>query len=230
MKKIDQTLIDDAIRLYVDGVTLEECVRQTSVSETTLRRNLLIQEIPLRNRVRFLEKICFSCGCMYMPTNGRQIVCTKPECKQWLSAQGSLISVPLADYAPHGTMVKYTSGCKCDACLNAQDYREIVQMQAGVCALCAGHQIAASKAFDVDHSHACAEHDHQRSGNANERQSCPRCWRGLLCRVCNQQLERKVGHAYIREIEGISSSEDLIILDYIRNPPADKWRELHQIA
>jgi len=244
VKKIDQTLIDQAITLYVDGQPLDECVRQTTVSETTLRRNLAIQEIPLRNTVRFIEKICFSCGEMYMPTNARQIVCTQLACQEWRDSQGSLISVPLAEYAPHGTMVKYVSGCKCELCRGAnndkgridrhqmypQDYGEILAIQSGACALCLGPQIAASGAFDVDHSHACTQHDHQRSGSANVRQSCPRCWRGLLCRVCNQQLERNVGHAYIRELEGLLSAEDARILEYVRNPPADIWRERHSIS
>ena len=238
MRKIDQEIIDEAIALYLGGKTLEECVRLSGVSKTTLCRNLREQKIPQRKQVRFLDKICFCCGDSYMPTGGRQIVCEKSECQAWRSANSDIPPRMLSDYAPHGTLRKYTTGCKCEPCRDAnndhkridrhqmypQDYIALLATQGGSCALCHGPQISTSRAYDVDHNHACAEHNPQRGAADRIRQSCPRCWRGLLCRTCNQQLERKVGHAYIREIEGCPSEEDAAILEYIRNPPANRLR------
>lgn len=127
----------------------------------------------------------------------------------------------------HGTSGCYQRGCRCDECLFGEATRQqmsrhqmstdiydaILRLQGGGCAICQGPQNNAAKRFDIDHKHSC-EHLSGRS--------CSLCWRGLLCRECNKQLERTVGHAYIRETEGVATEDDERVLAYIRNPPAQQ--------
>jgi hypothetical protein len=57
----------------------------------------------------------------------------------------------------------------------------------------------------IDHDHALArEHEHA------EDESCPDCWRGLLCHTCNSDI---LGRGY-------GERRLLALVEYLRNPPA----------
>lgn len=59
--------------------------------------------------------------------------------------------------------------------LTWERYDTLVEAQGGVCALC---QQPPSRAFDIDHDHACCP----------ELPACGGCVRGLLCFNCNSAL------------------------------------------
>ena len=137
--------------------------------------------------------------------------------------------------APHGAPTKYRTGCRCELCVLGSrehrtlaphgmtpfQYKDLLEIEGGQCPLCGVRPEDVSEAFHIDHSHNCS--------HPGRKLSCISCWRGLLCQVCNPHLERKLGHAYLRELEGIPpTAEDRRILDYIRNPPADILRSRHQ--
>lgn len=130
----------------------------------------------------------------------------------------------------HGTEANYLRGCRCQKChdaarsiqharqikcrhgMSAAIYNAILDLQLGHCALCSNTGNDAER-LSVDHSHACPHMPGR---------SCMQCWRGLLCRSCNGQLERLIGHAYINELENVASSDDMRVLDYVRNTPAQQ--------
>ena len=130
----------------------------------------------------------------------------------------------------HGTEAMYRRGCRCDLCHDAAGrsqharqiknrhgmtsdiYRAILEFQSGGCALC-GDEFNDGERLSIDHKHSCPHLPGK---------SCSKCWRGLLCRSCNGQLERLIGHAYINEVEGVADDEDRRVLNYIRNPPAQQ--------
>ena len=130
----------------------------------------------------------------------------------------------------HGTEAKYQRGCRCDRCakaasyaqhvrqiknrhgMSAETYQAILDFQSESCALC-DDSFNNGERLSIDHKHSCPHAPGK---------SCRMCWRGLLCRSCNGQLERLIGHAYINEVEGVASSEDLRVLSYVRNPPAQQ--------
>lgn len=74
---------------------------------------------------------------------------------------------------------------ECTRCLNArrlrqygitqEQYDEMVERQGGVCAICRNPP---SRAFDIDHDHACCPGE----------TSCGNCVRGLLCFNCNSAI------------------------------------------
>jgi len=59
--------------------------------------------------------------------------------------------------------------------LTLEQYKEMVESQGGVCAICLKPP---SRAFDIDHDHNCCPQD----------TSCGKCVRGLLCFNCNSAL------------------------------------------
>lgn len=75
--------------------------------------------------------------------------------------------------------------CWCKRCVRApqvarygltmDQHDELVKKQGGVCAICLKPP---SRAFDIDHDHACCPGD----------TSCGKCVRGLLCFNCNSAL------------------------------------------
>lgn len=91
--------------------------------------------------------------------------------------------------------------------MSLEIYEMIKAFQDGRCPGCLTAQ-GISRALAVDHEHyrAGCEHDHKTS--------CEECWRGLLCGTCNDVL------AHCRD--SIPMLERFI--EYIRNPPAQKWR------
>lgn len=129
----------------------------------------------------------------------------------------------------HGTYAKFYRGCRCGVCVDAakrdqfarqiknrhgmtiEVYWAILSFQENVCAICSMPGDESGEHFSIDHKHSCP-HDPGKS--------CSACWRGLLCRSCNGQLERLIGHAYINEIDGVASQYDGKILQYVRDPPA----------
>jgi len=137
----------------------------------------------------------------------------------------------------HGTPQRYRNGCRCEPCVLASRrhrslrphgmspaiWDELLDIEGGGCPICDIRPEDVEEAFHIDHSHNCTQH--------GKKLSCANCWRGLMCQVCNSQLERKIGHAYLRELEGLpATEEDRRILDYIRHPPADILRARHLIA
>lgn len=134
----------------------------------------------------------------------------------------------------HGTESRYQGGCKCDDCHSASraaqferqirnrhgmelfEYALLVDIQNLGCAICVA---TFTGRVCIDHAHHCPHPDGQ---------SCEKCWRGLLCDECNKQLERKVGHAFIRQEEGCATDDDLRVLEYIRHPPANLLRSHRQ--
>lgn len=242
MKATDPQKIEEAIRIYQSGKTVDEAADITSISASPLRRALAARSIQIRETKRWIDKDCLCCGEPFTPTGSRQLVCDSQSCKLWRLAHPEVTPKYLRTNGPHGIYTRYVGGCRCVLCTEANNehkrhdrhkmtryqYAELLAIQDGSCALCNGPQIETSGAYDVDHSHACQNHTHQSNRTDSVRFSCIKCWRGLLCRPCNQQLERLVGHAYLREVEGNMTEEDYVILDYVRNPPANVLRSRRQ--
>ena len=141
----------------------------------------------------------------------------------------------IATKSQHGTHTRYRNGCRYEPCVLASrqhrsllphgmsidTYNELLTVQNGECPLCGVKPEDVSEAFHIDHGHNC---DHPGG-----KISCSKCWRGLLCQVCNPHLERKLGHAYLRELEGLPpTEEDIRILEYLRNPPINLLSSRHQ--
>lgn len=86
------------------------------------------------------------------------------------------------------------------------EYDAILERQGGVCYLC--HRPGVRKFLAVDHDHKIAREqcDHP------ERESCSRCWRGLLHGPCN--------NVFALARDSIEFFERCI--EYLRNPPAQR--------
>ena len=77
--------------------------------------------------------------------------------------------------------------------MTPEQYQKLYEAQGGVCPIC---RIATgkSKKLAVDHDHACT------AGHPPD-QSCPRCWRGLLCGRCNQWIGWNPPEVLVRALE-----------------------------
>jgi hypothetical protein len=92
--------------------------------------------------------------------------------------------------------------------MTLEQYNELLAFQDGLCFICRRAK-GITRALTVDHDHAvareCCYHPHE--------ESCPFCWRGLLCARCNNML----GHA----------RDDLTVfaraVAYLTSPPAQRW-------
>lgn len=58
------------------------------------------------------------------------------------------------------------------------EYRQMLESQGGVCAICGNSPYASVRNLSVDHDHSCC------AGN----RSCGKCVRGLLCLRCNNAI------------------------------------------
>lgn len=92
--------------------------------------------------------------------------------------------------------------------MTLEQYAELLAFQGGVCYMCQRAN-GKTKALAIDHSHAVAKLlcDHP------EKESCQRCWRGLLCGPCNGT------HAHARD--SVLFYERSI--SYLVDPPAQRW-------
>lgn len=133
--------------------------------------------------------------------------------------------------APHGDPQRYRNGCRCDDCTLASrrhrrlvphgmapdDYATILEIQHWECPICETSLKDARLEPHIDHSHNCT--------HVGRKISCPKCWRGLLCQRCNPHLERKLGHAYLRQMEGLPPTpEDERVMRYLLESPGDILR------
>jgi Recombination endonuclease VII len=91
--------------------------------------------------------------------------------------------------------------------MTLEQYDAILEAQGGTCFMCP--RTGKTRALSVDHDHEIArtqcDHPHE--------ESCPRCWRGLLCSTCNKTL----GHA--RDNTGFF----YLGIAYLTDPPAQRW-------
>lgn len=193
---------------------------------------MICPECGLRE-TRSTHKVCFECNpAPHGEARKYSAGCRCNECRaaaharEMLRASGALNSKSL-----HGSPQRYRNGCRCESCvlgsrrhrtllphdMTPEIYQRLLDIEGGECPLCGVRPEDVSEAFHIDHGHNC-EHPGRKI-------SCPKCWRGLLCQVCNPHLERKIGHAYLRELEGLPpTDEDRRVLEYIRNPPANQLR------
>jgi hypothetical protein len=181
------------------------------------------------------HKLCFECN--PAPHGEERKYSAGCRCEECRSAAHKQDLVRASSYetsrSPHGSPQKYRNGCRCDLCVLAsrrhrtllphgmppETYDALLAIESGACPICGVRPEDVSEAFHIDHRHGC-EHPGRKI-------SCSECWRGLLCQICNPNLERKVGHAYLREIEGLPpTDEDVRVLEYIRNPPANQLRNM----
>jgi hypothetical protein len=93
--------------------------------------------------------------------------------------------------------------------MTPEQYDALAAFQGGLCWICRRAR-GTVRSLSVDHDHAKARadcgHDHK--------ESCEDCWRGLLCGKCNDML----GH-------GRDSAEFFLrAIDYLKHPPAHRWR------
>ena len=92
--------------------------------------------------------------------------------------------------------------------MDQQIYDDILAFQEGVCRICL-RPPSPGKNLHIDHDHNVAkelcDHPHEKS--------CPRCWRGLVHRHCNDLLSN------VRD-----SQETLLrAVDFLKEPPAQQW-------
>jgi Recombination endonuclease VII len=95
--------------------------------------------------------------------------------------------------------------------MTLEQYESLKEFQEGVCPICRRSN-GSTKALAVEHNHAIAREacDHP------EKESCINCWRGLMCGPCNDIL------AWLRD----DAMAIYRAIDYLRNPPARRWRML----
>jgi hypothetical protein len=88
--------------------------------------------------------------------------------------------------------------------MSREEFNEIAAFQRGVCP-------CGRKIKHIDHNHKLAKsHGHPRN------KSCRRCWRGLLCHMCNSYI---LGRGY-------TSAMLRALADYYDNPPVlQMWGE-----
>lgn len=186
------------------------------------------------NDTRGTHKLCFECNpALHGEARKYYAGCRCSECRHAALDQEHLRAAGRSPTsASHGTPQRYRNGCRCEPCASASRrhrhliphgmtpaiYQALLDIEDDSCPLCGIRQEDTDLVFHIDHSHNCA--------HTNRKISCSQCWRGLLCQGCNPHLERKIGHAYLREIEGLPpTKEDKRVLEYIRNPPANQLRE-----
>lgn len=92
--------------------------------------------------------------------------------------------------------------------MTVEQYDALLAYQGGHCYMCPATGKARALAVDHDHAKARAECDHPHE------ESCPNCWRGLLCSRCNDTF------AHARDDEAFFDRG----IDYLRYPPAQSWR------
>lgn len=92
--------------------------------------------------------------------------------------------------------------------MTLEEYDALLRHQGGVCWICQRAKGVGRK-LAVDHDHRVAR---EQCGHEHD-QSCPSCWRGLCCAVCNRML----GHLR-DDPEAFERAAA-----YLRQPPAQDW-------
>lgn len=78
--------------------------------------------------------------------------------------------------------------------LTPETYKELLESQGGVCAICKVSECSSGTRFSVDHDHKCCPQA------AHVKKLCGKCVRGLLCRQCN------IGIGALKESEEIMNN------------------------